>query len=1149
MSTGSREMMFHFCEPYFHAVNRWMEYKDVKIMEDHIHGIARLANHLLEQNNPDRMCMMICVENPEIPLLPAIKPSVGEFFSAGLDHAAFNAASNLVDSDVFQVAGLYFQRHLLRALSIANTSQSHFLENPTIVAISELLRTPETSGFTALRISHTSETTSSSGGISYPSDDADAFISGLLEIISRKNKKDADHSLINSEECMENDLNLLYSKSQIARISSAAEIKLMNDIPIEIPLTGVDYSHEDVNVEVIEEETVTKAGNKRICPLENQEEMEIEVEVKSDGERSVTDISHHQELVTETESLVSRDIISEADDESIEKDMEKSESEVYQVVEEEVNRDGDDSQCFIPIFTEGFGEVSANMEVIEEEQLVAQESPGYDDAMGGEYDAEKNEKMDVSMDLLDCNTEESNCKPVEDHNDNGEDDGDQDEENEERQKQRDIEDTDIIIHTGIDVNAESEEIVIGKGTEEISSEFVEKKKNFEVYKGKLRDGVKDLFDDLMGKTVKKVKMLEVQENIDSDDFDSAEDCEEFLQSSTLSENQIILFKSYVHHYQCQVVTILEEVEEGGDDVLTREKNDDKAKLIKKKKKAIDVYRSRHKVLQILKDGKKKRSDSEREPASEGNHNGNMCDVSIGICDGYDDDDINYYDDMGDEAWILERQAIYNEMVLGIRLSNSLQKNRSGSRAESDDGSGSDSSEGSSSDMSMIRDIETHENEKNEDDCEDRNKSLRTLVKDFSGSEKLEAEFENEIVEGNSDDDNEINDDDDRSKDDDDEDENNDDEKEDDEKTENEKNEKDYHKNDEKENDEKEDDNSEHRIDEEPSTSTTKESNSVCTVTDLDITDPPGNALDKPETESSKSVKIFPMTKKKKRLNNLIAWKSRLLKEKEKRNAHEEEEKGEGKREEKENYVECSLNSSSSSSSSSSRVQEGNIDKTKRSGVDKKLKVQRESSHDQLNVKRERRSLSPSTSSSSSSVVKSASEKKNIANNENKKRGGRAWKKEKGEEKEKEKTLVEKDDKREKKRGRRSSSESGVDDCYVDDDTVNAKGSKKVKIDHNSKEGSSKKVKMRVVKEEKITWSKKHVSVGTKVANFFETGKGKKGTVKKYYGKVTKHAGESSLGAKDELYHIVWDDGDEEDYDLKDLKSGEKKYKTFLKENR
>ena len=93
MSTGSREMMFHFCEPYFHAVNRWMEYKDLKVMEDHIHGIARLANHLLEQNNPDRMCMMICVENPEIPLLPAIKPSVGEFFSAGLDHAAFNARS------------------------------------------------------------------------------------------------------------------------------------------------------------------------------------------------------------------------------------------------------------------------------------------------------------------------------------------------------------------------------------------------------------------------------------------------------------------------------------------------------------------------------------------------------------------------------------------------------------------------------------------------------------------------------------------------------------------------------------------------------------------------------------------------------------------------------------------------------------------------------------------------------------------------------------------------------------------------------------------------------------------------------------------------------------------------------------------------
>ena len=116
-------------------------------------------------------------------------------------------------------------------------------------------------------------------------------------------------------------------------------------------------------------------------------------------------------------------------------------------------------------------------------------------------------------------------------------------------------------------------------------------------------------------------------------------------------------------------------------------------------------------------------------------------------------------------------------------------------------------------------------------------------------------------------------------------------------------------------------------------------------------------------------------------------------------------------------------------------------------------------------------------------------------------------------------------------------------------SVNVKGIKKVKIDHNSKEGSLKKVKTRVVKEEKITWSKKHFSIGTKVANFFETGKGKKGTIKKYYGTVTKYASESCLGAKDELYHIVWDDGDEEDYDLKDLKSGERKYKTFLKESR
>ena len=65
MSTGSREMMFHFCEPYFHAVNRWMKYEDAGVMKDHISLIAYLANHLLEQNDPDRT-FVIGVENPEI---------------------------------------------------------------------------------------------------------------------------------------------------------------------------------------------------------------------------------------------------------------------------------------------------------------------------------------------------------------------------------------------------------------------------------------------------------------------------------------------------------------------------------------------------------------------------------------------------------------------------------------------------------------------------------------------------------------------------------------------------------------------------------------------------------------------------------------------------------------------------------------------------------------------------------------------------------------------------------------------------------------------------------------------------------------------------------------------------------------------------
>ena len=189
MSAGSREMMFHFCEPYFHAINRWIEYDDIDTMKNHVTLVAKLANDLILINDLERIYEIVA-ENPEVPLLPAIKPSVGENFSTGLDHAAFNAASKLVDREVFQIAGLYFQKHLLRALSLGNnTAKRHFLDNPAIIAISNMLRLSEKSGPAHLDAI-------SRAGILIEDycepricEDAQIFMAGLQMIISRNKRK------------------------------------------------------------------------------------------------------------------------------------------------------------------------------------------------------------------------------------------------------------------------------------------------------------------------------------------------------------------------------------------------------------------------------------------------------------------------------------------------------------------------------------------------------------------------------------------------------------------------------------------------------------------------------------------------------------------------------------------------------------------------------------------------------------------------------------------------------------------------------------------------------------------------------------------------------------------------------------------------
>lgn len=78
------------------------------------------------------------------------------------------------------------------------------------------------------------------------------------------------------------------------------------------------------------------------------------------------------------------------------------------------------------------------------------------------------------------------------------------------------------------------------------------------------------------------------------------------------------------------------------------------------------------------------------------------------------------------------------------------------------------------------------------------------------------------------------------------------------------------------------------------------------------------------------------------------------------------------------------------------------------------------------------------------------------------------------------------------------------------------------------------------------WITDHITVKneTRVAAMFVTGVGQKRKIKPFLGTVTKYAPESKHGEKDQLYHITWDDGDEEDYDENQLILGVDQFKAL-----
>eukprot|EP01039_Chlorochromonas_danica_P002661 gene2661-2906_t len=84
-------------------------------------------------------------------------------------------------------------------------------------------------------------------------------------------------------------------------------------------------------------------------------------------------------------------------------------------------------------------------------------------------------------------------------------------------------------------------------------------------------------------------------------------------------------------------------------------------------------------------------------------------------------------------------------------------------------------------------------------------------------------------------------------------------------------------------------------------------------------------------------------------------------------------------------------------------------------------------------------------------------------------------------------------------------------------------------------------KSEAVESEPVEWTTDHPSVGTNVAFYFSVVKGKRNVQSLFEGKVTKYAPPSAPEEKDQLYHIVWEDGDEEDYDERQLQKGRALY--------
>jgi len=81
-------------------------------------------------------------------------------------------------------------------------------------------------------------------------------------------------------------------------------------------------------------------------------------------------------------------------------------------------------------------------------------------------------------------------------------------------------------------------------------------------------------------------------------------------------------------------------------------------------------------------------------------------------------------------------------------------------------------------------------------------------------------------------------------------------------------------------------------------------------------------------------------------------------------------------------------------------------------------------------------------------------------------------------------------------------------------------------------------------DEIFSWTLDHPSIGQRVGASFQDEHDQRKRNKIFFGKVVKFAKESKAGVNDQLYHIEWEDGDEQDYDEDELATAIKCYTKY-----